>query len=281
VVFVQQLPVGIYTSADVRDSQNIYFSHFGSSANYWSGSPRLFILNVPPAALTKIDLHANIETIGVVVSGTNLPKTAELMYRQSGEANWRTGHPLMRIDDGRLAGSLFGLAPATSYEIRVLDGSAEISSATTTQPNELQFTPSTVLRVDDNAAPGGDGSAAAPFQTIQEGINRAAPGTQVLVADGVYHEAVSFPASGAQGNWIQVKAEGGAAILDGSETLTGDIWQPHDRARVWFTKIGAPITYLARDQKRFYMYDDLPGLLNALGHSNIPMNEGWFLERST
>jgi hypothetical protein len=48
VVFVQQLPIGIYTSADLRDDQNIYFSHFGTVANIWSGDPRLFILHVPP-----------------------------------------------------------------------------------------------------------------------------------------------------------------------------------------------------------------------------------------
>jgi hypothetical protein len=45
-VFVQQLPPGIYTSADVRDSQNIYFAHFGNHSNLWSGNPRLFILHV-------------------------------------------------------------------------------------------------------------------------------------------------------------------------------------------------------------------------------------------
>lgn len=48
VVFVQQLPVGIYTSADLRDDQNIYFSHFGNAANIWSGNPGIFILHVPP-----------------------------------------------------------------------------------------------------------------------------------------------------------------------------------------------------------------------------------------
>jgi hypothetical protein len=42
------LPIGIYTSADLRDDQNIYFSHFGTVANIWSGDPRLFILHVPP-----------------------------------------------------------------------------------------------------------------------------------------------------------------------------------------------------------------------------------------
>jgi len=48
VIFVQQLPVGIYTSADLRDDENIYFAHFGGGGNLWSGDVRLFILHVPP-----------------------------------------------------------------------------------------------------------------------------------------------------------------------------------------------------------------------------------------
>jgi hypothetical protein len=48
VVFVQQLPPGIYTSQDVRDRENIYFSHFGTAANIWTDDARLFILHVPP-----------------------------------------------------------------------------------------------------------------------------------------------------------------------------------------------------------------------------------------
>jgi hypothetical protein len=46
-VFVQQLPVGIYTSADLRDDENMYFSHFGNLWNLWSGYAELFILRVP------------------------------------------------------------------------------------------------------------------------------------------------------------------------------------------------------------------------------------------
>jgi hypothetical protein len=281
VVFIQQLPVGIYTSADVRDTQNIYFAHFGDSTNLWSGNPKLFILNVPPTTMSKIDLHANIETVGVTVSGANLSKTAELMYRRASETTWHTGHPLMRIDDGRQVGSLFGLTPSTSYEIKVVDGAASISGSVTTQPNELQFAPSTVIHVDDDAPPGGDGSAAAPYRTIQEGVNRASPGSQVLVTDGIYRETVTFPASGTDGSWIQVKAAGSGAVLDGSETLSGNIWKEHDKNRVWFTRISGPISYLARDQKRFYNFDDLAGLLQRRGHGNEPMNEGWFYERST
>ena len=290
VVFAQKLPVGIYTSADVRDSQNIYFAHFGNETNLFSGNPRLFVLNVPSATgtnnppqniFTNLDLHTNIETIGVAVTGTNLPETASLKYRQSNETIWHTGHPLMRIADGRLIGSLFELSPATSYEVKVIDGTNEISGSVTTQPNELQFTPTSVLYVNDDAAPGGDGSSTAPFQTIQEGVNHAVPGTQVLVADGIYHEAVTFPNSGIANNWIQVKAAGNGAILDGAETLSGNIWKEHSKAKVWFIKIGPGIEYLARDGQRFYNYDDLNSLFDGRGHNNEPISEGWYLERGT
>jgi hypothetical protein len=48
IVFVQQLPPGIYTSQDLRDSENLYFSHFGGYADLWSGKAGLFILHIPP-----------------------------------------------------------------------------------------------------------------------------------------------------------------------------------------------------------------------------------------
>ncbi len=234
------------------------------------------------AAFTQLNLYPNIETVGVTVSGTSLPKKADLMYRQSGETVWRTGHPLALIDDGRLVGSLFGLSPSTSYEVKVTDGVTEMSGLVTTQANELQFTPVFVLHVNDDAPAGGDGSTSAPFRTIQEGVNKAIAGTQVLVADGVYREAVTFPASGTTNNWIQVKAEGSGAVLDGSEKLSGNIWKPLEgKTGVWFTNIGASISYLARDQMRFYLYDSLSKLLSKTGHNNVSMNEGWYLEPST
>ena len=91
-------------------------------------------------------LYPNIETMGVAVSDVNLPQTAQLMYRQSGETDWRAGHPLVRIGDGRLIGSLFGLSPSTTYEVKVVAGITELIGSMTTQPDELQFTPSRTLR---------------------------------------------------------------------------------------------------------------------------------------
>ena len=233
-------------------------------------------------AFTQLSFYPNIETAGIAVSGTYLPETADLFYRQSESDPWQRGHPLIRIDDGRLVGSLFGLAPSTTYFVKVTDGANEVSGATATQPNDLPFAPSAVLYVNDDAPVGGNGSPSAPFRTIQEGVNRAAPGTQVLVADGRYSEAVTFPTSGSAGNWIQVKAAGNAAVLDSSESLAGKKWSALSGVKkVWFIKLGRPIAYLARDNKRFYNYDTLAGLKQSRGHGNVTMKEGWYYEPST
>jgi len=230
------------------------------------------------AVFNSIQFVANIETIGVAVDGIGLPATAELFYRQSGETKWQNAHPLMRIKDGRLIGSLFNLLPATSYEVMAFDGNSQISNSVATQPNQLSFTPTKTLYVDDNAPPGGDGSVIKPYQTIQEAVNHAEPGTLVSVADGTYREAITFPASGAPGKWIQVKAQGNAAILDSADYFSGDIWKPDTTENVWSTVIKKPVYYLARDGNRVYQFEDKKGLVASIGHAGVRMDEGWFYE---
>lgn len=233
----------------------------------------------PVGIFSAISFVPNIETAGVVVSGSGLPASAQLTYRRAGEVNWRTGHKLFLIKDGRLVGSLFNLSPSTTYEVKVSDGAAEIVGSFTTQADELSFNPVNVIYVNASASAGGDGSMSAPFRTIQEGVNRASPGTQVLVADGVYNEAVTFPVSGTAGNWIQVKAQGGGSILDGSVSIPAEDWKPYEgRSNVWFTKINPGIKYLARDGLRLYQYSYLNDLLNERGHNNVPISEGWFYD---
>lgn len=233
------------------------------------------------AVFNSIEFVANIETIGVAVSGTGLPATAELFYRQSGETEWRNGHPLVRIKDGRLIGSLFNLRPATTYEIFAFDGTSQINGTVSTQPDQLSFTPTNTIYVDDDVPPGGDGSVILPFQTIQEAIDHAGPGTRVSVADGIYREAVTFPASGTPGKWIQVKAQGEAAILDSADYFSGNIWKPDTKDNVWSTVLSVAVYYLARDGNRYYQFENKKGLVDSVGHEDVEMDEGWFYEPGT
>jgi hypothetical protein len=233
------------------------------------------------AVFNSIEFVANIETIGVAVSGTDLPATAELFYRQSGETEWRNGHPLVRIKAGRLIGSLFNLLPATTYEIFAFDGTLQIKGSVSTQPDQLSFTPTKTLYVDDDASPGGDGSVILPFRTIQEAVAHARAGTRISVADGIYREAVTFPASGTPGKWIQIKAQGDAAILDSADYLSGDIWKPDTTDNLWSTVLSIPVYYLARDGNRVYQFEDKKGLVDSVGHEDVKMDEGWFFEPGT
>lgn len=45
VKFVQQMLHGIYTAADVRDAENIYFAHFGTYNNLWTDNVRLTVIH--------------------------------------------------------------------------------------------------------------------------------------------------------------------------------------------------------------------------------------------
>lgn len=229
-------------------------------------------------ASAQIEFVANIETAGVYIRGENLPENASILYRSSTDAEWRMGHPMIQLDDGRLVGSLFGLRESTNYFVKVTHGESEISGIIHTQPETLMFTPKTVIYVDDDAQPGGDGSAAAPFQTIQEGINHAAAGTQVLVADGVYHEEITFQTSGTEGQWIQVKAAGTGAMVDGSKILEGEWNLIKDAYQVWSIRMKERIGYLARDGNHFYQYADMKALLRSRGEAQTTVTEGWFYD---
>jgi hypothetical protein len=235
------------------------------------------VLSNNPGPFTKIELCPNIETIGILVSGQNLPTSASLSYRPLGQEAWRAGHPLMRISDGRLAGSLFGLQEQTEYQLRVSAGSSEIQAQATTQPEALEFMPTKILHVNARAAAGGTGAENAPFRSIQEALNQAEPGTQVLVADGIYSEALTFPRSGLPGQWIQVRAAGNVAVLDSAEWLDPKAWKA-DGNKIWFNKLGRPLTYLARNRIRFYHYETLSGLRQSRGWGGVSIPEGWFYD---
>jgi Protein of unknown function (DUF1565) len=65
--------------------------------------------------------------------------------------------------------------------------------------------PTRVLYVDPVGADTNDGSATAPLRTIQAGLEKATPGTEISLAPGVYREELTTVRDGAPGAPIMIK----------------------------------------------------------------------------
>ena len=85
--------------------------------------------------------------------------------------------------------------------------------------------------VNINAFRDGDGSEQRPFRHINDAAKIALPGDEVLVAPGIYREAVNPVHAGTEGNRIVYRsAEPLGAVITGAEILTG--WT-HYEGHVW------------------------------------------------
>ena len=229
-----------------------------------------------PAQAARLDLHANVHTMGVCLSFDGARARAELYYRAAGAPGWRRGHDLVRIRGARLAGSLFWLRPDQLYELQVIAEELLGCGELRTLPLQPEHQTLRTLHVAEAAQPGGDGSADRPFASIQSAINAAEPGTDILAGPGIYHESLWIEARGEPGRFIRILGDG--AMLDGSD---GDIaadglpWTSEGGGVYHAAFHGRP-TYLARDRERMYHYPNLQGLRDGRGHRGVAMAEGWF-----
>jgi hypothetical protein len=237
-----------------------------------------------PRTCDGLRLHPTPTSIGIHVDAPPAGAAgAVVRYRPEGAGELRAGHGLVPVEGGRLKGSLFDLEPSTGYqvEVDVVDaaGSVLASHACTaaTEPFLAPHATSRTIRVRADAAPGGDGSETAPFASIGAAAATARPGDRVLVAAGIYREAVEVESSGEPGRFVLFEGEPGA-ILDGSDPAIerdGLPWTADGTGGVWSAPLGGTPGYLARDGLRFYRYNDLAGLRAGLGDDDVPIAEGW------
>ena len=143
----------------------------------------------------RISGYGNFHAAGIVatVAGDTEPERDPRRSSTDGpeRATFRTAQPLIRISTTTFTGSLFHLAPGGTWEARVTLTDPDGTSGTATQT--AVFTTRSAILAEPTlqtlyVAPGGDdggpGTQGQPLATIQEGANRAAPGTLVSIAPG-------------------------------------------------------------------------------------------------
>ena len=222
------------------------------------------------ATLDQVEVYPTFAAAGVYADFTGDDDgdlRAWVEYRAAGAADFQRGHDLMLIAPGRLAGSVFFLEPATTYDLRiVLDdpdngGPLTQDEQATTRVDEPAAPTGTSLWVDaEGGSANGDGSQANPFDTIGAAAAIAQPGEVVHVLPGVYRESIDPPDGGADGAPLWFIAEGPGVIIDGSDAaLTQASWTD-EGGGIYSTAFAGDTEYLAVDDDRIYDYQSLAEL---------------------
>lgn len=233
------------------------------------------------ASAAGLTLIANVHTVGVTHESSQT-QAARVFYRGPGAQTWSSAPQAVVIPDGRHATSLFSLSPDTRYEVLVLSGDDRACGEATTLPLTPVHETVATLYVDQANPQDGDGTEGNPFRTISAAMDQAAPGTDIRVAAGVYHEEVAVNVSGQAGRYVRLLGDEGA-ILDGSHpgvAADGLVWTEASAGIYTAPWAGDP-RYVLRDGQRLYHFTSRAGLDAGLGDDDVPMEEGFFVENGT
>lgn len=212
-----------------------------------------------------LELYANFETAGVTatISGdTNRNAGVSLQWRRVGEATFRAGQPLLRVDANHFVGSLFDLQAGSAYEIRATladaDGVSGVATQTanaTTRADVLVEPSLRSLHVAPSGNDAHDGlTPATALRSIQRAADLAQPGDLVRVAPGLYHEAVGLPRSGSAAQPIVFRGQGAGVLLDGARVLPADATWAALGNGVYRTTLDFDTGHVVSEQGRLFRY---------------------------
>jgi hypothetical protein len=151
--------------------------------------------------------------------------TVSVRYRKQGDSDWRVGPPLFRVHPEKItnpavtipqqfAGSVFDLAPGTSYEIELrsvdpdgLDDTRVVTGATRALPRAEPAAPNPVSVTNATE--------------LKAALAAAKAGDLITLADGTYAGAFSMSASGTEQNPIVIRGASQAGVILDGQACTG------------------------------------------------------------
>jgi hypothetical protein len=173
----------------------------------------------------------------------------EVRYRKQGEAAWRPALPMLRVHNetvdrqhkpyrcGNLfAGSVLGLDPNTSYDVRFTltdpDGGSAERTATAQTRSEPMYAGSATVR----AVPPGwsGGSSGPPVVELAEAVRRARAGDVILITPGKYRGNFRVSGSGTAGKPIIFGVYGpGEVVIEGLDD-NDRVFDVQGKDHIWF-----------------------------------------------
>ena len=153
-------------------------------------------------------------TYGITLRSTSGNQTADITPRrlQQFVVNPGASYAWTNIDLTTAAVLQTGTATADASGLLTIPGVQILADG-----NRLEITgTSSYLYVSPSGDDAHPGTRQEPFRTVQRALDQAQPGTTVYLREGVYHEWIAFPRSGAAGQPISLSGyPGETAILDG------------------------------------------------------------------
>ncbi len=180
-------------------------------------------LNIQQGITDELEMHATMESIGVVVNipnDENVDNTALIRYRRVGESPWLDGPDMIEDrNSNEWRGSLVHLDPGTQYEIQVVFSdqngvpTRNVEGEISTRPDYPDVGPTgQILHVPD------DGE-------LQAVIAQARSGDTIRIRSGVYYTDVLLTTenSGKDGRYLTIEADPGSkVVIDGSDPNIND-----------------------------------------------------------
>jgi len=240
-----------------------------------------FVLKAYSQTITTTPTFNNI---GIVVdlSAASTQLVARVFLKMSGSPTntYHEAHPLSKLIPTRFAGSVFGLRPATGYDLKLM--SAAFASdqliSVTTRSDAFADATNAVYHVAASGNDSNNGSSLAmAFRTLGKAISVANAGAKILLHDGTYYEGdISAPRSRtAIAPIVIANAPGERPILSGLDTNFTDSWTVYNAAaHVYRTPCTAIPQNAYLNGGQFFHYPDLNSLLN----SPWPQPDGYFAD---